>query len=154
LTSALGVTIHTIAARDTFFREETAMPSIDIDFEVYKALTVRRDTEDVTESDVIRKLLNMPPATPAPASGNGAAPGDWLTKGVRFPDGTDFRATYKGQTYTARVAGGALVLNGQTFASVSSAARAITGSNVDGWRFWQCRLPGKSAWVPVSTLRP
>ncbi len=35
------------------------MPSIDIDFDIYKELTSLRETEDVTYNDVIRELLEL-----------------------------------------------------------------------------------------------
>ena len=34
--------------------------SIKIDFEVYKEITIRRDSPDVTENDVLRELLGLP----------------------------------------------------------------------------------------------
>ncbi len=129
------------------------MPSIDIDFEVYKEVTARRPSEDVSENDVLRELLGLLPKQDASVSGNGTAPGAWLTKGVVFPAGTQFRARYRGQTYMACIEGGALVLDGKAFDSVSAAARSITKNNVDGWRFWECRLPNKSSWVLIKTLR-
>ena len=39
------------------------MPTIEVDFEVYKALIARRPTEDVSENDVLRQLLRLPPQT-------------------------------------------------------------------------------------------
>ncbi|MDD5297169.1 MAG: DUF2924 domain-containing protein [Rhodocyclaceae bacterium] len=132
------------------------MYTIDVDFEVYKQLTVRRSTEDVTYNDVICELLGM--AQPAPissaAKANGQSSADWVAKGVRFPVGTDFRANYKGQVHTARVESGALVLSsGKRFDSPSAAAVSITGSAVNGWRFWECRLPGKPSWQLIENLR-
>jgi len=132
------------------------MYTVEVDFEVYKQLTVRRATEDVSHNDVIRELLGLgqPKTAPAAKAANGPSPGDWVAKGVRFPVGTDFRANYKGQSHTARVEGGALVLsNGQRFDSPSAAAVSITGSAVNGWRFWECRLPGKSNWQLIEGLR-
>ncbi len=35
----------------------------------------------------------------------------------------------------------------------SAAAIRITGSNVNGWRFWKCRLPGAPQFVPIERLR-
>ncbi|HCZ14289.1 MAG TPA: hypothetical protein DHV85_06770 [Candidatus Accumulibacter sp.] len=132
------------------------MYTIEVDFEVYKQLTVRRATEDVSHNDVIRKLLDLGQSQTAPAAkvASGPTPGDWVAKGVRFPVGTDFRANYKGVNHTARAEGGALVLsNGQRFDSPSAAAVSITGSAVNGWRFWECRLPGKSNWQLIEGLR-
>jgi hypothetical protein len=131
------------------------MYTIEVDFEVYKQLTVRRATEDVSHNDVIRKLLDLgQPQTAPTAKVAGPLPGDWVAKGVRFPVGTDFRANYKGVNHTARVEAGALALsNGQRFDSPSAAAVSITGSAVNGWRFWECRLPGKSNWQLIEGLR-
>jgi hypothetical protein len=60
---------------------------------------------------------------------------------------------YKGQSYLARVADGALVLNGTRFDSPSAAAMSITKHPVNGWTFWQCRLPGQGRWTLFRELR-
>ncbi len=129
------------------------MHSIDVDFEVYKQLTVRRATEHVTYNDVIRELLGLKKSEAQPAGSNGASGGDWTTKGVRFPAGTVLRTEYKGRQYAATVEGGALVLNGKRFSSPSAAAVSITKSPVNGWVFWECRFPGQSDWQLIKTLR-
>lgn len=137
------------------------MRTIEVDFDVFKALTLRRPTESVTENDVLRELLGL---SPAPRSLNAARastviappidPDSWLSKGVRFPAGTEFRAHYKGETYLARVERGALVLAGKRYDTPSAAAMAITGSPVNGWTFWECRTPGQGAWRMIKTMRP
>lgn len=130
------------------------MPTIEVDFDVFKAITVRRPSEEVTENDVLRDLLGLPPKKPrATTTSSGPAPGDWVAKGVRFPAGTELRAHYKGQTYLARVEGGALVVDGKRFDSPSAAAMSITGNPVNGWTFWECRLPGQTRWQMLKALR-
>ncbi len=129
------------------------MRTIDIDFDVYKALMMRRPSEEVTENDVLRELLHLPRKTGSSGAPASPAPGDWTTKGVRFPAGTEFRAHYKAQTYLGRVESGALVLNGKRYDSPSSAAVSITGSAVNGWRFWEARLPGEASWKIIESLR-
>ncbi len=130
------------------------MRTIEVDFDVYKALTLRRPSENVTENDVLRELLKLPPKRPSTApAGDGSSPGDWVAKGIRFPAGTEFRANYKGQTYLARVDNGALVLNGERFDTPSSAAMSISKGPVNGWTFWECRLPGQASWQMIKTLR-
>ena len=129
------------------------MPLIEIDFDVYKALTARRPSEDVTENDVLRQLLHLPREGSSAMSANSPAPSDWVTKGVRFPAGTELRATYKGQNYLARVVDGALVLNSKRFDSPSAAAMSITNHPINGWTFWQCRLPGQGRWTLLRELR-
>ena len=128
------------------------MNSIEIDFDVFKALTVRRASEEVSYNDVLRELLGLNGAkSVAPAtSTDGTA---WLTKGVSFPLGTEFRASYKGQAYYGKVENGALMVDGKQFSSPSSAAVAITGKPVNGWVFWECRFPGKSSWTTINSLR-
>jgi hypothetical protein len=129
------------------------MQTIEVDFEVFKALTARRPSEDVTENDVLRQLLGLPSRKPMPGATAPAAPGDWVTKGLRFPAGTEFRAAYKGQTYLARVEGGALVLNDKRYDTPSAAAMSITRNPVNGWTFWEARLPGQAGWKMIKSLR-
>ena len=130
------------------------MHTIEVDFDVFKQLTVRRATEDVSYNDVIRELLGLGQGkTNTTKEPTGPSTDDWVAKGVRFPTGTEFRATYKGQVRTGRVEGGALAVNGKRYDSPSAAAVAVTGSPVNGWRFWECRLPGKSSWQLIESLR-
>lgn len=132
------------------------MHAIEIDFDVYKALTVLRETESVTYNDVIRGLLGLGRADAAhsPSEATGGAPaGDWVQKGVRFPEGTEFRATYKGAAYYGKVEGGRLFVDGKAATSPSEAAWLVTKTNVNGWNFWECRLPGESRWRLIKGLR-
>ena len=129
------------------------MPTIEVDFDVYKAIIARRPSEDVSNNDVLRQLFHLGPRSLASDKVARPDPGDWITKGVRLPAGTELRATYKGKTYLARVAAGALQLNGESFGSVSAAAVHITGNPVNGWKFWQVRLPGHSGWKSLDGLR-
>jgi hypothetical protein len=131
------------------------MPTIQVDFDVYKAITIRRPTEAVSENDVLRSLLGLsskqdsgtlihPPIADAD---------DWIAKGVRFPAGAEFRASYKGQTWLGRIERGALVVKGERFDTPSAAAGSITGSPTNGWTFWECRLPGQSSWQMIKGMR-
>jgi hypothetical protein len=129
------------------------MRTIDVDFDVFKALTLRRPSEGVTENDVLRELLGLPINTQSNSLESAHATDDWVTKGVRFSVGTEFRASHKGQTHFARVEGAALVLAGKPYYSPSSAAMAVTKSPVNGWTFWECKLPGRTAWQIITTLR-
>ena len=129
------------------------MPSIEIDFDVFKALTARRASADMTENDVLRQLFNLGKADNALTKTETPAPDDWVTKGVRLPAGTELRSNYKGNTYLARVSSGALVLQGRRFDSASAAAMSITGNPVNGWTFWECKLPGQDRWQILKSLR-
>jgi hypothetical protein len=128
------------------------MQTIEIDFDVFKALTVRRPTETTTYNDVLRDLLGLGPRrSKTQPSTAGEVP--WVAKGVSFPHGTEFRATYKGRTYAGRVENGSLVVDGKEFTSPSAAAMEITVSPVNGWTFWECRRPGETRWQALKDLR-
>lgn len=140
------------------------MQTIEIDFEVFKGLTALRESESMTPNDVIRSLLNLPPVhqpslgeairnvamTVNTLRGSGTP---WTYKGVRFPEGTEFRAGYQGQTHRGIVTGGQLQVNGEIAASPSDAARIVTGNSVNGWTFWECRFPGQTQWRMLKSLR-
>jgi hypothetical protein len=79
--------------------------------------------------------------------------GAWVAKGVSFPNGTEFRGRYKGRAYAGTVEKGALVVEGKRYSSPSPAAMAITGTQTDGWKFWECRRPGDVTWTNIKTLR-
>lgn len=131
------------------------MTTIDVDFEVFKELTVRRRSEAMTENEVIRELLGLSKPTigskSAPQPESAGVP--WVSKGIVFPHGTEFRATYKGQQQRGTVQNGALALNGKRYSSPSAAAVAITGNPVNGWMFWECLLPGTAKWKTIGSLR-
>jgi len=125
------------------------MKTIEIDFDVYKEITIRRDTEEVTENDVLRKIFGLE----SEKQNSDVSGKPWIVKGITFPEGTLFRANYKGSLHTGQVADGALKLNEQLYSSPSKAAVSITGNNVNGWRFWECKLPGQASWKLMSTYR-
>lgn len=131
------------------------MMTIEIDFDVFKTLTIRRDSEEVTYNDVLRDLLGLDKISKQTTPSDDITPseGAWITKGVRFPNGTDFRANYKGQTFHGKVQNSFLVVDGKRFDSPSAAAVDITGNSVNGWIFWECRLPGQNTWQMIKSLR-
>ena len=55
--------------------------------------------------------------------------------------------------YFAKVDEGAMVLNGKAFLSPSAAAMTITRNSVDGWVFWDCKVPDEPSWVNIRELR-
>ncbi len=132
------------------------MHPIEIDFEVFKALTARRENERMTYNDVIRDLLGLnqrsrPESKSAPTAGPQSE--TWICKGVPFAVGTEFRSRYKDVVHYAKVVSAGILVNGQTVTSPSDAAKVITGNSVNGWLFWECRFPGDSRWRLIKSLR-
>lgn len=152
---------------------------IEIDFDVFKALTAQRESEADTYNAVIRRLLKLP--SPNALAGQGLKVGQMppgshdgvfdgsiqntknalasITKGawfdnVHFPEGTQFSAIYKSKTYTAQIKNGYWVNeSGTVSTSPSAAAGAISNTNVNGWRFWYCKRPGDHEWMRMDTLK-
>ncbi|WP_374411081.1 hypothetical protein [Novosphingobium colocasiae] len=148
---------------------------IEIDFDVFKALTAQRENEDDTYNAVIRRLLKLPAPnalvglglkvgqTPLSSSdGNSKnakntlasfSGGAWFDN-IHFPEGTQFSAIYKGETYTAQIKDGCWVNeSGIVSTSPSAAAGAISNTNVNGWRFWYFKRPGDREWMRMDTLK-
>jgi hypothetical protein len=128
------------------------MQTIEIDFDVLKEITVRRKHAGITPNDVLRDVFGLEPRqdslTQKAQSGK-----PWVVKGVVFPHGTEFRSSYKGQMYYARVDNGSLLLNEKKFSSPSAAAMSITKNSINGWKFWECKLPGNHNWQIIIALR-
>jgi len=128
------------------------MHRIEVDFEVWRELTSRRESEEVSYNDVLRKMLTLPPGAKPGAEETPA--GEGLTmRGMLFPAGTKFRATCKGRRYSGEIIDGALVVNGERYQSPSRAGKALMGYNVNGWHFWQVKLPGSGEWRLLDSFR-
>ncbi len=123
--------------------------TIEVDFDVFKALTARLKSPADNYNGVIRKMLGLKPAQAISDEGTAA----WVADGVSFPHGTEFRARLRGQEYRGRVESGALVYDGQRFYTPSAPGVAIAGYAVNGWRFWECRRPGDRSWTKIDHLR-
>lgn len=139
------------------------MHQIEIDFEVWKALTALRASERHSYNDVLRSILNLEsvqePESPLVAAFD-VKPNAFLTarkgfysRGLFLPDGTDLRAVYKGESYMGQIVEGQWIdPSGNVFSSPSAAASAITGNNVNGLRFWEGRRPTDANWCRLDLL--
>jgi hypothetical protein len=145
------------------------MQQVDIDFEVFKALTARRRSESHTYNEVIRELLDIDGGSPVHAAApivqamsslansfpilkEGPTTGIKL-RGLFLPNGTLLRATHKGTGFDAKIIDGKWVNgDGAVYDSPSAAASAITQNNVNGWRFWQAKRPSDSDWRNLDML--
>ena len=76
-----------------------------------------------------------------------------IADGVAFPHGTAFRGKYKDYFYRGIVNNGTFILNGKKFLSPCAAATTITRDAVDGWLFWDCKIPGRSSWESIYELK-
>lgn len=127
------------------------MVALDVDFDVFKALTNRRATEDHTYNDVLRELLDLeinPPASPEKKVSG------WSWKGVFLPNGTELRANFRGKLVTAKIENDQWVQDGKSYNSPSAAAYAVTNYGINGWWFWTAKRPNDASWSQLGTFRP
>ncbi len=147
------------------------MRQIDIDFDVWKALTAQLEHEKQTYNDVLRAVLGLDaiqeflPDTNSPA-GPQAIIGDefssmnalapiigFFSRGLFLPNGTKLRAIYKGNPYYGRIGGGKWIGDfGKVHSSPSMAANAVTGNSVNGLRFWEALRPTNSKWQRLDLI--
>ncbi|HEV7661169.1 MAG TPA: hypothetical protein VGO55_15120 [Allosphingosinicella sp.] len=138
---------------------------IEVDFGVFKELTVRREHEGHTYNDVLRELLGLdsiqeperaetPLQAAADALSRPFGVNGFFSRGLHLPEGTQLRARYKQREYRGHIEGDRWVdEGGREHTSPSAAAAAITGTNVNGLRFWEAMRPGDSAWRRLELLR-
>lgn len=131
------------------------MRAIEVDFEVWKALTARRVSESHSYNDVLRHMLDLKIDSQAVEMVRAIEqPDGGRYLGRRWlPNGTALRARYKGQPYHAEIRGGRLVdEKGQTHSSASAAAKAITSTSVNGLTFWSAKRPTDSEWLSLISI--
>lgn len=137
---------------------------IEIDFDVFKALTVRREHENVSYNDVLRGLLGLDlnpqssnssdtiakpiKAFSAPENVDGYA-----FRGGFLPNGTKLKALYKNRIYTAEIVDGSwLGEDGVKHGTPSAAVTHITGTASHAGRFWNVKRPGDSEWHRLNSI--
>ncbi|WP_018065677.1 hypothetical protein [Martelella mediterranea] len=135
--------------------------SIEIDFDVHKAIELERRGFDETPNEVLRRMLGIDvSAVQRSARSLAASPiaegRSWVGKGksagLMLPHGTDLQMVYNGQHFTGHVDNGSLVLEGQRFSSPSGAADELCRTrdgkktSLNGKELIQVRLPGESEW--------
>ena len=130
---------------------------IEIDIDVYKRIEQERISFDEPHTAILRRMLGIKPENKIDQQGFPERPKEngngMQLDDVYLPNGTELRKYHKGELHTARVEGGAIVLNGQRFRKPSPAGVAVTGYRVNGYRFWDAKLPGDNHWMRLEFLR-
>lgn len=127
------------------------MPTIEIDFETFKEITIRRTSEAMTEGEVVRDALGLNKKNPRKFGPN---PDEfWESEGVKFPIGSELEHVFRdGRVVNAKVVSGGLMVDGKVYSGLSPAGVATAGYQLNGWRFWYVRN-NKGRWVTADTLR-
>lgn len=138
---------------------------IHVDLEVYKALTSRLQSEGQDHNAVIRELLRLDSPIEPDVEMNGLmrladlarplmATSGFYSRGLLLPNGTALRARYKGLEYIGSIHDNKWIdQQGTEHSSPSAAANAITGTTVNGWRFWEAKLPHEGGWRRLDVIQ-
>jgi hypothetical protein len=85
----------------------------------------------------------------------------WSSDGVTLPHDTDLRMNYNAdQRFVGKIDNGKWFVKGQYFDSPSAAASTLARTkdgqptSLNGWNYWEARLPGSAEWKPIKSLRP
>lgn len=141
------------------------MPSlrtIGVDFDVHRCIENERRSFDESPNYALRRLLGLgepridAPKEQEPDARHGKS---WADKGVVLPHGTPVRMTYNDRIYEGQIVEGRWVIDGREFDSPSGAASGIARTKkggttrLDGWIYWEVRLPGENQWSRLEALR-
>src|SRR5262245_1852146 len=112
-------------------KETCMLRSIDVDWDIHRLIETERKGFDEPPYLALRRLLKLPPPTAEPeqpkATNGGSSTGvPWRDEGVEVPHGSLAHMDYLHgrQSYEGQFLNGRLVINGQSFQSLSAAANA------------------------------
>ena len=131
--------------------------TIEVDFDIHKRIEAERRSFSEKPNDALRRLLGLPEAAPTPAAPtvpHNPIGRTWHEDGVLIPHGTLARMEYGrgSQVYEGQFLDGYLIVNGEPFKSLSAAAESVaktkngTTPSLNGWLYWQVKLPGSDRW--------
>ncbi len=137
--------------------------TIEIDFDIHKLIENERRGFDERPYVALRRLLKLP--EPEKLGDEQTAPPEqgrpWRMGRVEVPHGSLARMEYdRGrQVYEGQFLDGKLVVDGQAFPTLSSAARALATTRngqpaiLNGWNYWQAKFPGETEWRNLEDMR-
>jgi len=144
--------------------------TVDVDIDVHRVIEASRNSFAESRNAILRRLLHIDTpetghADGSRAKGGGAADGGWskidrFGRSIFLPDGTTLRAAYAGRTVEGEIIGGMWVVAGHAYNSPSAAlnsnVRTRDGNpvNLNGWRHWEVKVPGREAWVRLNRFEP
>lgn len=139
------------------------LQKIDIDWDIHKLIEAERRSFDEAPYLALRRLLNLPaPPVTEPAEVRKISDGiPWSDEGVIVPHGSLARMEYlRGtQVYEGQFLNGKLVVNGQSFLSLSAAADSLAvtkdgrKTSLNGWNYWTAKFPGETKWRSLKDMR-
>jgi hypothetical protein len=69
------------------------------------------------------------------------------------PDNTECRFKRNGEYVFGQIKNGKLILPIGSYSAFSTAAKALTGTNLNGWLYWEIKLPKENQWILANSWR-
>lgn len=138
------------------------LQKIEIDWDIHKLIEAERGSFSEPPYVALRRLLKLPPPQPSndnPPPRSSGIP--WSDGGVTVPHGSLARMEYGrgSQVYEGEFLNGRLVVDGQSFDSLSAAANALAVTkegekpSLNGWLYWKAKFPGDTEWRSLNDMR-
>ncbi|MCU1483229.1 MAG: hypothetical protein JWQ19_4015 [Subtercola sp.] len=132
--------------------------TIEIDFDIHKLIEGEKKSFSESDNVALRRLLKL--SVLAAAASLPATKGrEWRDEGVTFPHGTEVRMTYNKRLHIGAIEDGQWLVEGVRYSSPSAAAGGVAltkkgeKTNLDGWKYWEAKLPGSIKWKPINKMR-
>lgn len=74
-------------------------------------------------------------------------------RGLLPANNTECRFNRDGEYVYGRIKNGELILSIGSYSSFSTAAKALTGKSLNGWLYWQIKLPHEDQWILANSWR-
>lgn len=138
------------------------LSQIGIDFDIHKMIEAERRSFDEPHYLALRRLLKLPEVKEDERAHSQPEEGvAWTEEGVVIPHGSFARMKYQrgSQIYEGKFLNGELVVNGKGYPTLSAAATDLgvtkkgEKTSLNGWLYWQVKLPGADRWTHLSALR-
>lgn len=139
--------------------------TIEIDFDVFQQIVKRQKGFSDTPNAVLRRVFKLSSASvqknpvknqaeTLPMESPGMEGRPWIGKGVELPHGTKVRMEYWGIQHHGIIQDGHWLVKSERVKSPSAAAKIISsGASLNGWVYWSVKLPGKTRFQSLNSLR-
>ncbi|MFK4489575.1 hypothetical protein [Bradyrhizobium sp. USDA 336] len=137
------------------------LTSIQIDFDIHKAIEAERRGFEEPPYIALRRLLGLPAPREKIERIRAEDGTPWSEDGIVIPHGSLARMEYQrgAQVFEGAFLNGRLVVNGRSYDTLSAAAtdlaRTKSGkrTSLNGWSYWKVKVRGEGPWKLMLDLR-
>ena len=117
------------------------MRTIRISEQVYKEIA-KRGKFGETPNDVLERVFKITQTE-----------SQSLRRSLFPPNHTECRFNRNGEYVCGKIENGELILSIGSYSAFSTAAKALTGTSLNGWLYWEIKLPNEDRWILADSWR-